>query len=196
MKQPGQPSPDQTARIGFGVVSEEEQILEEPWPPHKHGTLNSDLLWAFLPLGLEPHKPNHTAAVPSSCCQETPRHPEVYQSQWQHEGPFSLAPANGSNRNWGKLTAVVGFPGGPVIKNLPANAGDTGSIPSPGRPHMLQRNWAHVAQLLNSCSRAWDPQLLKPECLCSATSKATAVRSPPAATRGLPPLATTREKPV
>ena len=23
------------------------------------------------------------------------------------------------------------FPGGPVVKNLPANAGDTGSIPGP-----------------------------------------------------------------
>ena len=26
-----------------------------------------------------------------------------------------------------------GFPGGPVIKNPPARAGDTGSIPGPGR---------------------------------------------------------------
>ena len=28
------------------------------------------------------------------------------------------------------------FPGNPVIKNLPANAGDTGSIPGLGRFHM------------------------------------------------------------
>ena len=29
------------------------------------------------------------------------------------------------------------FPGGPVVKNPPANTGDTGSIPSPGTkiPH-------------------------------------------------------------
>ena len=26
-----------------------------------------------------------------------------------------------------------GFPGGPVVKNLPANSGDTGSIPESGR---------------------------------------------------------------
>ena len=26
-----------------------------------------------------------------------------------------------------------GFPGGPVVKNLPANVGDTGSIPRSGR---------------------------------------------------------------
>ena len=31
-----------------------------------------------------------------------------------------------------------GFPGGAVDKNLPANTGDTGSIPGPGRSHMLQ----------------------------------------------------------
>ena len=32
------------------------------------------------------------------------------------------------------------FPGGTVVKNPPANAGDTGSIPGPGRSHMLQSN--------------------------------------------------------
>ena len=29
-----------------------------------------------------------------------------------------------------------GFPGGAVVRNPPANAGDTGSCPSPGRSHM------------------------------------------------------------
>ena len=29
--------------------------------------------------------------------------------------------------------AVLGFPGGSVVKNPPANAGDTGSIPGLGR---------------------------------------------------------------
>ena len=32
------------------------------------------------------------------------------------------------------------FPGGAVVKNPPANAGDMGSIPGPGRSHMLQSN--------------------------------------------------------
>ena len=32
------------------------------------------------------------------------------------------------------------FPGGPVVKNPPRNAGDTGSVPDPGRSHMLQGN--------------------------------------------------------
>ena len=33
-----------------------------------------------------------------------------------------------------------GFPDGPVVKNLPANAGDTGSISGPGRFHVPQGN--------------------------------------------------------
>ena len=32
------------------------------------------------------------------------------------------------------------FPDGPVVKNLPTNAGDTGSIPGRGRFHMLHGN--------------------------------------------------------
>ena len=32
------------------------------------------------------------------------------------------------------------FPGGPVVKNLPANAEDMGSVPGPERSHMLQSN--------------------------------------------------------
>ena len=34
----------------------------------------------------------------------------------------------------------VGFPGGTVVKNPPANAGDMGSIPGPGRSHMPRIN--------------------------------------------------------
>ena len=33
-----------------------------------------------------------------------------------------------------------GFPGGSVVKNSPANAGDIGSIPDPGRSHMPWSN--------------------------------------------------------
>ena len=32
------------------------------------------------------------------------------------------------------------FPGGAVVKNPPANAGDTGSTPGPGRSHMSRSN--------------------------------------------------------
>ena len=37
-------------------------------------------------------------------------------------------------------TKGEGFPGGAVVKNLPANAGDTGSSPGLGRSHMLRSN--------------------------------------------------------
>ena len=33
-------------------------------------------------------------------------------------------------------TTMRGSPGGTVVKNLPANTGDTGSSPGPGRSHM------------------------------------------------------------
>ena len=38
------------------------------------------------------------------------------------------------------LKAGRGFPGGAVVKNPPANAGDTGSSPGPGRSHMPRSN--------------------------------------------------------
>ena len=39
------------------------------------------------------------------------------------------------NKNWWS-----GFPGGAVVENLPANAGDTGSSPGLGRSHMPRSN--------------------------------------------------------
>ena len=66
------------------------------------------------------------------------------------------------------------FPGGAVVKNPPANAGDTGSSPSPRGSHMPWSNWPHAPQLLSLRSRACKPQLLglraqlqllKPTCL-------------------------------
>ena len=38
------------------------------------------------------------------------------------------------------LKCIEGFPGGAVVENLPANAGDTGSSPGPGRSHMSRSN--------------------------------------------------------
>ena len=42
--------------------------------------------------------------------------------------------------NRGIETLLLDFPGGTVVKNLPANAGDPGSIPGLGRSHMLRSN--------------------------------------------------------
>ena len=38
------------------------------------------------------------------------------------------------------LKSLLGFPGGSVVKNLPANARDTGLIPDLGRSHMPKSN--------------------------------------------------------
>ena len=59
-------------------------------------------------------------------------------------------------------------------RNLPANAGDTGSIPGPGRFHMPRSNEAHVPQLLSPSSKAGEPQLLSPR---DATTEAQCPQS-------------------
>ena len=59
----------------------------------------------------------------------------------------------------GKIGSV-GFPGGSVVKNPPANAGDAGSIPGPGRSHMLQSNRAPEPQVSSpgtASTEAWVP---------------------------------------
>ena len=55
-----------------------------------------------------------------------------------------------------------GFPGGSVLRNPPANAGDTGSSPGPASFHMPRSDWAREPQLLSLRSRAHEPQLLSP----------------------------------
>ena len=62
----------------------------------------------------------------------------------------------------------MGFPGGTVVENPPANAGDMGSSPGLGRSHMLRSNRAREPQLLSL--RVWS--------LCSATREAAIVRGP------------------
>ena len=61
-----------------------------------------------------------------------------------------------------ETTPVLDFPGGRVVKNLAANAGHTGSSPSPVRSHIPRSNWARAPQLLSLCSGAHKPQLLSP----------------------------------
>ena len=39
-----------------------------------------------------------------------------------------------------KYTWFMGFPGGTVVTNPPADAGDMGSRPGPGRSHMPRSN--------------------------------------------------------
>ena len=46
---------------------------------------------------------------------------------------------------WPKIPGP-GFPGGAVVENLPANAGDMGSSPGLGRSHMPRSSWAREPQ--------------------------------------------------
>ena len=51
------------------------------------------------------------------------------------------------------LMHVPGFPGGSVVKNLPASAGDTGSIPgsgrSPGEGNGSLLQYSHLGNLMD-----------------------------------------------
>ena len=77
----------------------------------------------------------------------------------------------------GLLKCILsGFPGGAVVENLPANAGDMGSSPGLGRSHMPRSNWAREPQLLNL--RIWS--------LCSATREAAIVSGPRTAMKSGP----------
>ena len=44
------------------------------------------------------------------------------------------------NNTINEIKNSLGFPGGAVVENLPANAGDMGSSPGPGRSHMPRSN--------------------------------------------------------
>ena len=70
-----------------------------------------------------------------------------------------------------------GSPGGSVVKNPPANAGDTGSSPGPGRSHMPRSNEARAPQLLSLHSRAHEPQLLSPRAT-TTEARAPIARAP------------------
>ena len=96
-----------------------------------------------------------------------------------------------------------GFPGGSVVKNPPANAGDTGSIPDPGRSH---EPWSICARVHpnywacalgpgaptteHTCCSCWRPHALKPV----LPNKKSHCNESHTATREQGLLATTREE--
>ena len=65
-----------------------------------------------------------------------------------------------------------------MVESPPTNAGDTGSSPGLGGPHMPRSNWAREAQLLSL--GVWS--------LCSATREAAIVRGPRTAMKSGPRL--------
>ena len=67
--------------------------------------------------------------------------------QWRLKIPCAATKTQHSQIN--KYLKNRDFPGGPVVENLPANAGDMDSIPSLGRAHMPRSNEACIPQLLS-----------------------------------------------
>ena len=72
-----------------------------------------------------------------------------------------------------------------MVKNLPANARDMGSIPGLGGSHMPRSNWAREPQLLSLS--LWS--------LCSAIREAAILRGLSTAMKSGPPLTATGESP-
>ena len=78
---------------------------------------------------------------------------------------------------WGLSTGIIalikgtrGPPGGPVVENPPANAGDMGSIPGPGRFHVPQGE-ARVLGAHTSQGEARGQQLKSSPCLMLTATK-------------------------
>ena len=70
-----------------------------------------------------------------------------------------LSSVRGQARDlWGSTSRSCprDFPGGLVVESLPADAGDTGSVPASGGSHVPYGSWALEPQLLS-----WEPVLLK-----------------------------------
>ena len=78
----------------------------------------------------------------------------------------TVEPRNNHIRLSKSKGSVRGFPGGAVVENLPANAGDAGSNPGLGGSHVTRSNWDREPQLLSL--HMWS--------LCPATGGARIVR--------------------
>ena len=92
--------------------------------------------------------------------------------------------SNGDRYGANNFPGYGDFSGGPVVKNLPANAGSTGSTPGLGRPHVLQSSPARAPQLLSSSPRACVLQREKPmqrEACTPKLEKACAQQGKPSA---------------
>ena len=92
--------------------------------------------------------------------------------------PLPLGPRYLVLHNFLEKYLPRGFPGGAVVENVPANAGDTGLSPGLAGSHMPRSGWAPEPQLLSL--RVWS--------LCSATREAAIVRGPRTAMKSGPRL--------
>ena len=95
--------------------------------------------------------PGHRPLSPLEGCAV---HPPLRLHTALLSGPPADPVNNTRGFRWDTQEAAPGLPGGSVVKNLPANTGDTGSIPDPGRCHMPRGNDVCVPQPLGLCSGA------------------------------------------
>ena len=103
-----------------------------------------------------------------------------FRLPWAHPASKHRTVAPTLTQPFGKQS-VRHFPGGPVVKHLPCNAGHTGSIPGLGSFRMQLNPW----------TTATEPALWV---LFSSTREATAIEAH-APLRRVAPLTTTRESP-
>ena len=103
--------------LGAGV-----KLKPEPSPSEARGRLH----------GLHDRLP----PPPASRCLQRGEH-------WAFSRPWELLPAAGLGESartlLGSSVALWGFPGGSVVKNLPANKGDMGYIPGSERSHRRKK---------------------------------------------------------
>ena len=81
---------------------------------------------------------------------------------------FAYFEFQGISGQFQEILRPRGFPGGAVVESPPADAGDAGSCPGPGRSHMPRSGWAR---------EPW-PLSLRGQSLCPATGEATTVGGP------------------
>ena len=92
------------------------------------------------PLGAA-SAPRHLPAPWHQGLRLTPQAPSRQISPWGEKAcnthQVQRMDFRGLTRGWTDCPITVDFPSSPVVKNLPANAGDPGLIPGPGRFHVL-----------------------------------------------------------
>ena len=143
-------SPSQQSHTAFKIVKGRSQQSGIDVSPHSRCLADTD--WSkclisgtsLVVLWLGLHTPS--ARGPSSIPGRGTRSHMLQQRVWMPQLKIPHAATKGSAR---------GFPCGPVVKNPPANAGDTGLISGPGNPTRLGTTepvchnfWAHVLEPL------------------------------------------------
>ena len=113
--------------------------LAAHWHPSAPGTVFSSLGSDLHAIRLEERLTAPESLVVGS--QKTEGQnvpPESTTKATTSEGISYKEPVKSDRKLSSKIT--LGFPGGTVVKNPPANAGDRGLSPGPGRSHMPRSN--------------------------------------------------------